>query len=103
MSRQYDARTPGLFMREYKGYSSKRRVIATFIGYQWDADTSNNISSARIFCNIPDYIDGMVMYKYIAIVCHQNKLEHSERFWMKIMGVWVTWLALPINILSILS
>ncbi len=28
------------------------------------------------------------MYKYIAIVCppsHQNKLEHSEKFWMKIM------------------
>ena len=30
------------------------------------------ISSARNFCNIPDYIDGMVMDKYIAIVCHPH-------------------------------
>ncbi len=28
-----------------------------------------DISSRRIFCNIPDYIDGMAVYKYIAILC----------------------------------
>ncbi len=27
-------------------------------------------SSPRNFCNIPDYIDGMVMYEYIAILCN---------------------------------
>ncbi len=111
------------------------------------------ISSARNFCNIPDYIDGMVMYKHIAIVCqpHPTKInwniakssgwrnaswmssfaDSADSKWSRysfvispiclfsgspvevIFILWrfeaqpcvlnVTWLVLPINILSILS
>ena len=31
---------------------------------------SIHLSSYRNFCNIPDYFDGIVMYKYIAILCN---------------------------------
>ncbi len=29
-----------------------------------------HVSLPRNFCNIPAYIDGMVMYEYIAILCN---------------------------------
>ncbi len=42
------------------------------------------LSSSRIFCNIPDYIDGMVMYKYIAILCNFKRS-------LPVQAMWILW------------
>ncbi len=55
-------------------YGSILRVLgSTTRDFLNNLDTLHDhlqVSSYRIFCNIPDYIDGMVMYEYIAIVCN---------------------------------
>ncbi len=64
-----------------------------------------HLSSCRKFCNIPDYIDVMAVYKYIAILCNFEGSPSVQTNWIlqEVIEVWVTWLVLPISILSMLS
>ena len=57
---------PKTYQEPYDHDSQNKEIILTHqLQYRF---IILQLSSPGNFCNIPDYIDGMVMYKYIAIL-----------------------------------
>ncbi len=78
ISRQVSTFNAIAVARQYYQYRTMEIVLYMYYkddlqnstGWIFFLSSRKDISSSRNFCSIPDYIDGMVMYEYIAILCN---------------------------------